>query len=97
MHPPHSSEFVRSDQLLSWISTNLLPETYGHTRVGTGSSGGTSGSGTTGSSATSAPVLELSPELRRWELDFGQLQMQRACGRGSYGRVSASGCSVVRP
>lgn len=97
MHPPHSSEFVRSDQLLSWISTHVLPETYGHTRGGTSSSGATSGTGATGSSASTAPVLELSPELRRWELDFSQLQMQRACGRGSYGRVSASGCSAVRP
>lgn len=87
-----SSEFVRSDHLLSWISSHvLLPTAHGNSSGSSGGGGGSgtsSGSSTVTSSATSAPALELSPELRRWELEFSQLEMQRACGRGSYGRVS---------
>ncbi len=99
-----SSEFVRSDHLLSWIGSHvLLPTAHGNNSNnssgggsssgsgGSSSGGGTGASGTSGtvaSTATCAPALELSAELRRWELDFSQMEMQRACGRGSYGRVS---------
>ena len=102
-----SSDFVRSDQLLSYISSHvLLPTANGNSSSGGGGSGGSggggsgdgsggssgsSGSGTVAPNAASAPALELSPELRRWELGFSQLEMQRACGRGSYGRVSLRG------